>query len=365
VKKKKHIFVLDVHASEAGALTILDDFYEQVHSSDPSLYTWTFLVSTPRYKSHANLKILRYPWIKKSLIHRIIFDKFFVKKIIDQHKPDLILNLQNKCVNIKDTPQFVYLHLPFILTNHKFKLFKDELRLWIYQNIYKKIIFSSYKNANKIIVQTQWMKDSLVLKAKIPDTKIDIIHPSLSSKFEDCECIGKISGKAYFYPATSFSYKNHIVILMALKEIKEVFGINLKVKFTISESENKYTKNLKNYSIKNNLDVVFLGKINRDEVINYYLNNILIFPSFVESFGLPLLEGRTLGIPVIAHATSFSEEILKDYDQAFFFDGQNYRSLVKILLEFEKKGTIKKSIQKDVTYLKKTILNNIETYFYD
>ena len=356
---------MDVHASEAGALTILDDFYEQVTQSNPQLYTWTLLVSTPNYRSFSNLKILRYPWIKKSLIHRLIFDVFFVKKIIKLHEPDLILNLQNKYINIKSIPQFVYLHLPFILTNYKFKLFKDELRLWVYQNIFKKIIFYSYKDSKKIIVQTQWMKNALISEAKIPDSKIEVIHPRLSLRFEDGETIKKSSGKKYFYPATSFSYKNHMIILLALKELKEDYDINLQVSFTLSPAENKYTKNLKNYALKNNLDVVFLGKINRDEVIYYYLNSILIFPSFIESFGLPLLEGRILGIPVVANNTSFSKEILKGYDLAYFFDGNNYKSLVDKLLVIEKKGITKTLRQKNKSYHKKTLLNNIESYFHD
>lgn len=365
MNKKKQIFVLDVHASEAGALAILDDFYEQALDSDPELFNWTFLISTPNYRSHSNVKILRYPWIKKSLLHRYIFDKLHLKKIIKSHKPDLILNMQNKCVSIKDIPQFVYLHLPFILTNYNFKLFKDELRLWAYQKILKKIIFDSYKYAQKIIVQTEWMKDALALKTNIPDSKIDIIHPRLSLKFEGVDTDGVVSGKNYFYPATSFSYKNHMVILLALKELKDVFNINLQVKFTISPSENRYTKNLKRYALKNNLHVIFLGNINRNEIINNYKNSILIFPSFIESFGLPLLESRMLGVPVVANATPFSQEILKGYDHAHFFNGNDYKTLVDRMLIFVKQGVIKKSKHKVRILNKKTLLSSIETNFYD
>ena len=41
------ILVYDLHASESGALAILDDFYSQVLNCPDKNIEWIFVVSTP------------------------------------------------------------------------------------------------------------------------------------------------------------------------------------------------------------------------------------------------------------------------------------------------------------------------------
>ena len=41
-----------------------------------------FLLSTPKFEDAKNIKILIFPWVKKSWIHRIYFDKILLKKLI-------------------------------------------------------------------------------------------------------------------------------------------------------------------------------------------------------------------------------------------------------------------------------------------
>lgn len=334
-KEKKKIFVLDVHASEAGALSILDDFYGQVKASNFVNVEWTFLVSSPCYKDTPNINIMRYPWIKKSWFHRVFFDFFMLKKIIRAQQPDLIFNLQNKCVGVRDCPQIVYLHLPFILTDFKFDLGKHELRLWFYQKILKKIIFNSYKHAHKVIVQTSWMKDALVSKALICRDKVEVIPPKIGSQFMS-HPKGKFDSKnkKIFYPATAFSYKNHWLILKAMNYLKRFLGVEISAEFTISSHENRYTKELYRFCLENDLDVEFLGKIDREEVITKLLSNGLVFPSFVESFGLPLLEARSLQVPILAINMPFSREILKGFGYVDFFNGRDYIELAELLIKF-------------------------------
>ena len=330
---RKKILVLDVHASEGGAFSILNDFYEQVSSSNNNDYEWEFIVSTPEYTPKKFLNISRFPWVKKSAIFRLFFDIFILPLLIKRIKPDLIANLQNKAVNFKGIPEIVYLHLPFILTDYNFRLFRDEFKLWFYQKFYKFIIFKSYKKVKQVIVQTSWMKDELIAQGNFSHKLITVNYPVITTKFNNLKLKRNINFKKFFYPATSFSYKNHGIILKAVKELQQNYGVRHSVSFTIDASENRYASHLSKYADHHNLDVNFIGSINREEVITNYLSSCLIFPSFIESFGLPLLEARILNIPILAISSPFSHEILKDYQNAIFFDGNNHEDLQeKILL---------------------------------
>lgn len=56
----------------------------------------------------------------------------------------------------------------------------------------------------------------------------------------------------------------------------------------------------------------------REVVFEMYSKSVLVFPSFVESFGMPLLEARMSNSVILASDQNFSREILKDYNNAYF-----------------------------------------------
>lgn len=337
IKSKTNILVLDVHASEAGALSILTDFYEQVCDCKESRMEWTFVVSVADYAAKNNIKIKRYPWIKKSWLHRFLFEYLYLKRIIRACNPDIILNLQNKCVNVRDTTEIVYLHLPFILTDYNFKLFKAEFRLWFYQKIYKRFILKSYKSATKVIVQTKWMKNSLLSNTSLEPDLIEVIPPKLSKIFSPKGGYANSHRNInIFYPSTAFTYKNHIVILKAMKYFRTVYGRPISAQFTLSKAENSYSKKIYDYAVKNQIDVEFLGKVDRSLVRDKLMQTILVFPSWVESFGLPLLEARQLMTPIVSIDAPFSREILAGYTNAHFFSGNDHVHLAEQLNDLDR-----------------------------
>ena len=97
------------------------------------------------------------------------------------YNPDRLFSLQNKGISFYKKPQYVYFQLPFVLTDYKFRVNNDEKKLWFYQNILSWSIFKSLRSVNKTIVQTQWIKDALIRKARIPINKIEVLKPDIST----------------------------------------------------------------------------------------------------------------------------------------------------------------------------------------
>ena len=333
-KPNSTIMIYDVHASESGALAILDDLYNQIRAYEDKSVNWVFIVSVPKYEETENIKVRRFPWVKKSWGHRYYFDNITTRGLLKEYKPDKVFSLQNKGIPFYKKEQLVYLHLPFILTDHKFDIKIDGKKLWLYQNVVSKSIFSSLRKVDKTIVQTQWMKVALIEKAGVKEDNIIIQQPDISSNniltFEDIP----ENRKRFFYPATAFTYKNHMTLLKALDYAQNNGLEDYEAILTIEENENDYTKSLAEYSKQHNLKVVFGGKIPREEVFKMYAKSVLVFPSYVESFGLPLLETRMTGTYVIASDCPFSREILEGYEKAGFFKELDYvdfgNKLIKI-----------------------------------
>lgn len=327
------IMIYDVHASESGALAILDDLYKQIRSYSDKSVKWVFVVSTPEYEETKEITVRRFPWVKKNWGYRYYFDTVTTRKLLKEFKPDKVFSLQNKGIDFYKKEQLVYLHLPFILTDHKFDIKVDGKKLWAYQNIISKSIFKSLRKVDMTIVQTEWMKEALVKKAGVNADKIVVQQPDIKCNaikdFIDCP----ENRKRIFYPATAFTYKNHLTLLKALNYAIEKGLKDYEVIFTIRPDENAYTQNLYEYVTKHNLHVKFNGPIPRKKVFEMYARSILVFPSYVESFGLPLLEAKLSGTYIMASDTPFCHEILDGYDKAKFFEELDYKKLGDMIFE--------------------------------
>lgn len=335
LKSNSTILIYDVHASESGALSILNDLYVQICNYQDKSIKWIFAVSIPEYKKTTNIKVLRFPWVKKSWLNRLYFNNVTTRKILSKYKPDKVFSLQNHGISFYKKPQYVYLHLGIILTDHKFNIKSDGKRLWFYQNVLSKIIFSSLRKVDKTIVQTQWMKDSLVKKARVSADKIIIDKPYIPINtvfvFEN----KAENRRRFFYPATAFTYKNHMTMLKAIKHAVENGLNNYELFLTIKGNENSYASSLVRYVNDHGLNVNFNGPISREEVFKYYASSVLLFPSYVESFGLPLLEAKMTGTPIIAADCPFSREILDKYNNADLFPEMDYTKMGDFIVQIQ------------------------------
>jgi glycosyltransferase involved in cell wall biosynthesis len=67
------------------------------------------------------------------------------------------------------------------------------------------------------------------------------------------------------------------------------------------------------------INIVIIGKITHEQVIWMYQQvDVLVFPSYIETLGLPLIEAATEGLPVIASDLDYSREVLRGYEGVAF-----------------------------------------------
>jgi glycosyltransferase involved in cell wall biosynthesis len=317
-KRPQKIMVFDVAAETGGALSVLQDFYDELKNrSDLGDVQFFFVLSTIELPETRNIHVLRFPWVKKGWGHRFFFDHIIAPRLVAQYNIDTVFSLQNLTIPHIRIPQVVFLHQALPFSEHRFGFFENTL-FWTYQNIIGKMILKSIRNAETVIVQTQWMKKECIKQTGENEEKIAVIAPALSFKPTTFFQPAPQSFLTFFYPATELLYKNHKAIIDACIILKEENVNNYKVFFTFSNSEDP----LHYYDIikKNNLSIYLKGKISRSQVFDFYTKSILIFPSYLESYALPLKEGLESKCIILASNCSFSHEILDGYQNAFFFD---------------------------------------------
>ena len=309
--------VFDVPAEGGGALTVLHDFYDEYKNDQKNEYI--FVVSLPELQETNNIKVLRYPWIKKSWVHRIFFDNFIAPSLIKKYEIDKVLSLQNIIIPHAKVSQNVFVHNALPFSEYRFA-FNENALLWVYQNIIGGKIKKSIKKADSVIVQTNWMKKIIVDQLDVEEQKIKVKRPNLNievkKKYEE-----PIEGiPTFFYPASGIVFKNHNVIIDACLKLKEEGISNYKVVFTLRQNENEYIKELYTKIMNNNLPIEFVGTLKCEEVFEMYSKSVLIFPSYIETVGLPLLEAKLHNCPIIASDSVFAHEILENYGNVTYFD---------------------------------------------
>ncbi len=178
------------------------------------------------------------------------------------------------------------------------------------------------------IVQTEWMKKALERDTGLRGERVARISPDipdLSGYVREDKGVNN----RFFYPASLILYKNHDLIEEA-RRILENEGTSCEVIYT----KDKVLK--------------------REEVFEEYNRSTLLFPSYIETFGMPLAEAVQFGCVILAADTEFAKEVLCGYDKAYYFDPFNAGELAELMRKVIKgdivRGAPKKVMETDSSY---------------
>lgn len=187
--------------------------------------------------------------------------------------------------------------------------------IWIYR--------VNIKKNNYIVVQQQWLRDAFIKKFGVKNV---IVAAHQITQYYGI--LQKTELATFIYPTFPRIFKNIEVICEAFKLID---NIGAKIYITIDGSENLYAEKIvKKYTNLNS--VVFIGLQSRDTVFDYYRKvSALIFPSKLESWGMPLSEFSLTAKPIFASDTRFCRETLAGYKSAAFFNEDDAVQLAKLI----------------------------------
>ena len=301
------IVVNDIAASSSGAMTVLKSFYRYVREND-RVNEYIFLLSNHYLEETDRIKIIVLPNVKKSRLHKLYFDLLYGKKYLFKLNADRVVSLQNIMTFGYQGIQDVFIHqaIPFQERKRFSFLKREEALLAKYQYIVGGFIKQSAKRARKVYVQTAWMKQAVIAKTGVVAEKVFVVPPEAEAAIN---CRYTPQCNRFFYPATDENvYKNQKCIYEASKTLLRRGYPNFKTILTLDKGHQPIER------------CEFVGLIEKEEMYQYYTTSVLVFPSYIETVGLPLIEARTVGAIILAADCEYAHEILDDYPNAYFFD---------------------------------------------
>lgn len=312
----KIIVVNATALDSSGALSILRQFIGAIPTDKSVEYLIFISPSIELDCDILNVRLMPVIGVK-SLFKRFMWDAFGVRRWLKQNniKPSASISLQN--TNFRtgyNIPNYVYYHQSIPFFSFKWSPFKSQERtLWFYKNIYPFFIQIFLNRRTEVFVQLEFIKEGFSKCFNFERDKIYVVRPQSSVVPSKIDAFKLPADRInLFYPATPFFYKNHKILFDALSRIKND-------KFTLSLTCEK-----EQFSYDTPSNVYFLGVISFQSVMAMYREcDAMVFPSYIETYGLPLIEAASVGIPILCADLPYAREVLSGYDGAAFIDHTN------------------------------------------
>ena len=211
--------------------------------------------------------------------------------------------------------------------------------------IYRKKFQYACENADKVITVSEQTKKDIVEFYSTPSEKIVVTYQSCNPAFaiELTEAQKKILQLKYGLPSKYFLYVGSIIERKNLMNIcKAVFILRneIQIPLVVIGDGGKYKQQVKDFIKQNDLEkkIIFLSEHpaarssksfqNADDFPAIYQSAIaMIYPSFFEGFGIPILESLWSRLPVITSAVSSLPEV--GGDAAYYVDPQSAEDIAE------------------------------------
>jgi glycosyltransferase involved in cell wall biosynthesis len=328
--QKGIIVVSAVNFFEGGPLSVLKDCLNFLSQNYSDNYKIVALVHDIKLVEIPKISFIEFKKARKSYFHRLYYEYYQFKILSKKLKPQLWLSLHDITPNIEAKIRSVYCHNPAAFYKSSFRDLFFQPTIYFFSLLYKWLYRINIKKNNFVIVQQSWMKGKFIKHFKIQAEKIVIAVPD--SKEMPILHEEKNDVYTFFYPAFPRVFKNFEIICKAVSILEKKIKIPFNVLLTINGTENKYAKSIiKKYRKIKNLQ--FIGLLSREQVFSYYSTaNCLLFPSKLETWGLPLSEFKTTKKPILAADLDYAHETIGNYEKVSFFNPENANFLA-ILME--------------------------------
>lgn len=230
--------------------------------------------------------------LDKNILKKNGIDVLFYPKQIFQHVDHFPFISMNWDIGHKSTYAF-----PELIYNRNFKV-RESWYQW------------SLQQALAVFVESEHGKQELSHYCAMPLMKFHVIpmfpgrvvelNVGEAEQREILNALSLTAGSYFYYPAQYWAHKNHYNLLVAFKQLRDGQTRNLKLVFTGADFGNKAYVASVIAELGLNDSVMMLNFVTNEALYTLYKQSIgLVMPTFLGPTNMPLLEARSLGVPVI------------------------------------------------------------------
>lgn len=331
----KTIVVSAVNIRKGGTLTVLRDCLRYLSENHARENRIIALVHNKALCEYPGIEYLEFPdtiknWGKRLWCEYVTMNK--VSKRIaeeDGRKVWMWLSMHDTTPRVQAEHQEVYCHTSFPFMKPNLRDFKMDPKIPLFCMFTRFAYRINVHKNDYLIVQQEWFRDAMSTMLGVPEEKFKVIPPAMPdlSTVEAEEIHTELP--TFLYVSTPDCHKNFETLCEAARLLeKEVGTDKFKVVITVKGDENKYATWLKsNWGDVKSID--FHGLMKKPELFGWYkAATALVFPSRVETWGLPISEFMAVGNGKMLLADlPYAHETSKGAKDAIFFEACNANAL--------------------------------------
>ena len=315
------ILASPVHVEELGSLSLPSNIHllspgASLHSS-ASAFIWTY-VSLP------------------SLIKRL--------------QAEVLVSMHNLAPRINMCPTVLLVSNALYFS----RIYEREIRgldsrLYWDMRLRRLLVKQSMSAADVVVTPTEALKEEILRMCKLERERIRVAPWGVDSsifrtrKRESTSIDGKAN---LLYVSHHAPHKGFPVLVEACRLLREADQADFGLTLTISENENRPHSD-RTVAMIRDLDLIdrvqIVGRKPQAETPRLYAAaDIFVFPSYCESFGLPLVEAMASGLPILAADIPNNREICGP--AAVYFSPFDHQALADLLGNVIVNGSLRNSL---------------------
>ena len=330
MEKEECIVISAVNLTEGGPLTILRQTLAAISRSNLlQRYKVIALVHDRNLALYEHIDYLEFPKSKKRWIYRLYYEYFYFKKLSRQLNVFLWLSLHDMTPCVVAQHRVVYMHNTSPFYKWNWRNLMQSRNYVLFALFYKYVYRINIHKNTFLIVQQRWLRTAFAEMFKVDQDKIIVFPPPIQKNFS----IDQIEHPVFtfFFPSLARPFKNFEIIGEAVRLLHEEGIRSFKVVMTLDGRENSYAMWVYNkYSKYANIE--FTGLLNHEQMAGYYASSdVLIFPSKLESWGLPISEFIPYDKPIIVADLQYAHETSMGSRRTAFFDPEDANRLAVLM----------------------------------
>lgn len=325
----KRLIVSGVNLVEGGTLTVFRDFLEATRLLGED-WEVIALVHDKRLFDASWVKFQEFPSAKTSWLQRLYHEFILFRRVAADYKPNVWFSMHDISPRVNVPRQVVYCHNPSPFYQSGWKDLRWSPKFFLFTLFYRFLYGINIHANDLVVVQQVWLRQAFQNMFGVK--KVAVAHPVCRPQ-DAMETIVKRSSDSgiFLYPALPRPFKNFEVLCNAAERLYRRVGAGFEVRLTISPEESEYANHL--YRRYGKCPAVkFIGRQSPDQMqLQYIEASAVIFPSKLETWGLPISETKQLGKPLLVSDLPYAHESVGDYTLAAFFHPDDVEALTELM----------------------------------
>ena len=335
--EKKTIVISAVNLRKGGTLTILRDclryLSDLIWEGD---YRVVALVHKRELCDYEGIEYIEMPDVIKGWGKRLWCEYVTMRKISEELSPVYLwLSLHDTSPRVKAERQAVYCQTSFPFYRWSLRDFRMDFKIPLFAMFTKYAYKVNIKSNRYLIVQQNWLREGFSRMFGLNRDKF-IVAPPQRKAVEVVPDSIRNQGYTFFYASTPDCHKNFETLCEAARLLEDEIGKEkFKVVLTLSGEENKYSRWL--YGKWGDVSSIdFAGFMSKERLYGYYkAADCLVFPSKVETWGLPITEFMEASgdKPMLLSDLPYAHETASGASKVCFFNPSDPKGLKERMKE--------------------------------